>query len=105
MVLAIIEKIHLVFIGFVAWYHFVQFVSLVLLPAFTAGVVAGIMFSNTLALYPQVSHPKVREFTLGYTSVATGNRCIYSRTPILGLIIESWLRNHCLRVAKKGITV
>ena len=96
-ILAVIEWTHLIFFCLVAWYRFINTVSLVLLFSFTAGVIIGIMYNNMLALYSEISDPKVREFTLGYASVATGTGAFTAG--LLGLVVEPWLRNHCLKVA------
>lgn len=96
-ILAIMEWAHLVFFCFLAWYRFVHSVSLVLVLSFTAGVIIGVMYNNMLALYSEISDPQIREFTLGYASVATGAGALTAG--LLGLVIEPWLRNHCLKVA------
>lgn len=95
--LATAEVSILVFFIFAAWYRFLPSVSLPLIIAFIAGVIIGIMYVNMLAVFTEIEDDTQREFVLGYASAATG--CGAFTAGLLGLVIEPWLRHHCLKVA------
>ena len=94
--LAVAEIGILVFFLLAAWYRFLSDVSIVLILAFIGGLIIGIMYVNMLAIYSEIEDPKSREFVLGYASAATGAGAITAG--LLGLLIEPWLRRHCLSV-------
>jgi len=95
--LAVAEIGILLFFLMAAWYRFLSDVSIVLVLAFIGGLVIGVMYVNMLAIYSEIEEPKSREFVLGYASAATGAGAITAG--LLGLLIEPWLRRHCLSVA------
>ena len=95
--LAAAEISILVFFLLAAWYRFLTDVSIVLILAFIGGLIIGIMYVNMLSVYSEIEDPKSREFVLGYASAATGAGAITAG--LLGLLIEPWLREHCLSVA------
>lgn len=96
-VLATAEVSILIFFIFAAWYRFLPSVSLPLIISFIAGVIIGIMYVNMLAVFTEIEDDTQREFVLGYASAATG--CGAFTAGLLGLVIEPWLRHHCLKVA------
>lgn len=87
----------LVFFLLAAWYRFLTDVTIVLILSFIGGIIIGIMYVNMLSVYSEIEDPRSREFVLGYASAATGAGAITAG--LLGLLIEPWLRNHCLIVA------
>lgn len=94
--LALAEVAILVFFLLAAWFRFLTNVSIVLIFAFIGGLIIGVMYVNMLAIYSEIKDPKSREFVLGYASAATGAGAITAG--LLGLLIEPWLRHHCLSV-------
>ena len=94
--LAIAEVSILIFFLFAAWFRFLPDVSIVLILAFIGGIIIGVMYVNMLAIYSEIEDPRSREFVLGYASAATGAGAITAG--LLGLVIEPWLRYHCLSV-------
>jgi len=94
--LAAAEVSILVFFLLAAWFRFLTDVSIVLILAFIGGLIIGVMYVNMLAIYSEIEDPKSREFVLGYASAATGAGAITAG--LLGLLIEPWLRHHCLSV-------
>lgn len=98
--LAVVEIGILIFFLLAAWYRFLTDVSIVLILAFIGGLIIGIMYVNMLASYSEIKEPKSKEFVLGYASAATGAGAITAG--LLGLLIEPWLRRHCLSVASNS---
>lgn len=98
--LAAAEICILVFFLLAAWYRFLTDVSIVLILAFIGGLIIGIMYVSMLTIYSEVEDPKSREFVLGYASAATGAGAITAG--LLGLVLEPWLRRHCLSVARNS---
>ena len=94
--LAAAEVSILVFFLFAAWFRFLTDVSIVLILSFIGGLIIGVMYVNMLAIYSEVEDPKSREFVLGYAAASTGAGAITAG--LLGLLIEPWLRHHCLSV-------
>ena len=94
--LAAAEVSILVFFLFAAWFRFLTNVSIVLILAFIGGLIIGVMYVNMLAIYSEIEDPKSREFVLGYAAASTGAGAITAG--LLGLLIEPWLRHHCLSV-------
>lgn len=94
--LAAVEICILVFFLLAAWYRFLTDVYVVLIFAFIGGLIIGVMYVNMLANYSKIEDPRSREFVLGYASAATGAGAITAG--LLGLLIEPWLRHHCLSV-------
>lgn len=94
--LAAAEVSILVFFLFAAWFRFLTNVSIVLILAFIGGLIIGVMYVNMLAIYSEIEDPKSREFVLGYAAASTGAGAITAG--LLGLLIEPWLRHHCLNV-------
>ena len=94
--LAAAEVSILGFFLFAAWFRFLTDVSIVLILAFIGGLIIGVMYVNMLAIYSEIEDPKSREFVLGYASAATGAGAITAG--LLGLLVEPWLRHHCLSV-------
>ena len=94
--LAAAEISILVFFLCAAWFRFLTDVSIVLILAFIGGIIIGIMYVNMLAIYSETEDPTSREFVLGYASAATGAGAVTAG--LLGLLVEPWLRRHCLSV-------
>lgn len=94
--LAAAEISILVFFLCAAWFRFLTDVSIVLILAFIGGIIIGIMYVNMLAIYSEIEDPTSREFVLGYASAATGAGAVTAG--LLGLLVEPWLRRHCLSV-------
>lgn len=94
--LAAAEISILVFFLSAAWFRFLSDVSVVLILAFIGGIIIGVMYVNMLAIYSEIEDPTSREFVLGYASAATGAGAVTAG--LLGLLVEPWLRRHCLSV-------
>jgi uncharacterized membrane protein len=95
--LATAEVAILIFFIFAAWYRFLPSVSIPLIISFIAGVIIGIMYVNMLTVFTEIKDNTQREFVLGYASAATG--CGAFTAGLLGLVVEPWLRRHCLTVS------
>ena len=99
-ILAMAEVLIFIFFVLASWFRFLTDVSIALILAFIAGLIIGVMYVNMLALYSEVEDPKSREFVLGYASAATGAGA--TTAGLLGLLLEPWLREHCLSVARSS---
>lgn len=95
--LAFAEVSILVFFCLAAWYRFIPSVAIPLIVSFIAGVIIGVMYVNMLAVFSEIQDDTQREFVLGYASAATG--CGSFIAGLLGLVLEPWLRHHCLKVS------
>lgn len=87
----------LIFFLLAAWYRFLPSVAIPLILSFVAGVIIGVMYVNMLTVFSEIEDDNQREFVLGYASAATG--CGAFTAGLLGLVVEPWLRHHCLKVA------
>lgn len=93
-IFAVLEMAHLIVFLFESWYHFVSYISVVIVMCSTLGLVAGMIVLHSPHAVANYVTPEEKEFALGL--LTTGNAVGAFLAGLVGLYVEPFLTKECV---------